>query len=177
MSMSRHYVLAAGGTGGHMMPAHALAEELMLRGHRVALITDDRGARIPGLFDKAQVHILPAGRISGGPAGWLRAARSILTGRATLLPLSEGIKRPHIGWSPVEHQSDHPALAANPSGEAFSFVHSYAATAATGASVATAQNGVTFVAAIAREKLVATQFHPEKSQDAGARLLKAWLAL
>ena len=92
MSMSRHYVLAAGGTGGHMMPAHALAEELMLRGHRVALITDDRGARIPGLFDKAQVHILPAGRMSGGPAGWLRAARSILTGRAMALRLYETFK-------------------------------------------------------------------------------------
>jgi len=89
MSMSRHYVLAAGGTGGHMMPAHALAEELMLRGHRVALITDDRGARIPGLFDKVQVHILPAGRLTGGPAGWLRAARAILTGRTMALRLYE----------------------------------------------------------------------------------------
>lgn len=87
--MSRHYVLAAGGTGGHMVPAHALAEELLLRGHRVALITDDRGARIPGLFDNAQVHILPAGRIAGGPVGWFRAARSILTGRAMALRLYE----------------------------------------------------------------------------------------
>jgi UDP-N-acetylglucosamine--N-acetylmuramyl-(pentapeptide) pyrophosphoryl-undecaprenol N-acetylglucosamine transferase len=87
--MSRHYVLAAGGTGGHMMPAHALAEELMLRGHRVALVTDDRGARIPGLFDKVQVHILPAGRLAGGPIGWLRATRSILTGRAMALRLYE----------------------------------------------------------------------------------------
>ena len=89
MSMSRHYVLAAGGTGGHMMPAHALAEELLLRGHRAALITDDRGARIPGLFDNVQVHIVPAGRLSGGPAGWWRAARAILTGRAMALRLYE----------------------------------------------------------------------------------------
>ena len=89
MTMSRHYVLAAGGTGGHMMPAHALAEELMARGHRVALITDDRGARIPGLFDKVQVHVLPAGRLTGGPAGWLRAIRAILTGRAMALRLYE----------------------------------------------------------------------------------------
>jgi UDP-N-acetylglucosamine--N-acetylmuramyl-(pentapeptide) pyrophosphoryl-undecaprenol N-acetylglucosamine transferase len=87
--MSRHYVLAAGGTGGHMVPAHALAEELLLRGHRVALITDDRGARIPGLFDNAQVHILPAGRLAGGPIGWFRAARSIMTGRAMALRLYE----------------------------------------------------------------------------------------
>jgi UDP-N-acetylglucosamine--N-acetylmuramyl-(pentapeptide) pyrophosphoryl-undecaprenol N-acetylglucosamine transferase len=89
MVMSRHYVLAAGGTGGHMIPAHALAEELMLRGHRVALITDDRGARIPGLFDKVQVHVLPAGRLTGGPTGWLKAARNILTGRAMALRLYE----------------------------------------------------------------------------------------
>jgi UDP-N-acetylglucosamine--N-acetylmuramyl-(pentapeptide) pyrophosphoryl-undecaprenol N-acetylglucosamine transferase len=89
MSMARHYVLAAGGTGGHMMPAHALAQELLLRGHRVALVTDDRGARIPGLFERAQVHVLPAGRLSGGPAGWLRAARAILTGRTMALRLYE----------------------------------------------------------------------------------------
>jgi UDP-N-acetylglucosamine--N-acetylmuramyl-(pentapeptide) pyrophosphoryl-undecaprenol N-acetylglucosamine transferase len=82
IGISRHYVLAAGGTGGHMVPAHALAEELIARGHHVALITDDRGARIPGLFENVPVHILPAGRISGGPIGWLKAARNIFTGRA-----------------------------------------------------------------------------------------------
>ena len=81
-AISRHYVLAAGGTGGHMIPAHALAEELMKRGHHVALVTDDRGARIPGLFERVPVHILPAGRMSGGPIGWLRGLRSIHAGRA-----------------------------------------------------------------------------------------------
>jgi UDP-N-acetylglucosamine--N-acetylmuramyl-(pentapeptide) pyrophosphoryl-undecaprenol N-acetylglucosamine transferase len=89
MSFSRHYVLAAGGTGGHMIPAHALAEELMRRGHRVALVTDDRGARIPGLFDGVPVHILPAGRLTGGPLGWLRAVRNIFTGRAMASRLYE----------------------------------------------------------------------------------------
>ena len=89
MVMSRHFVLAAGGTGGHMIPAHALAEELMVRGHRVALVTDDRGARIPGLFEKVQVHVLPAGRLAGGPLGWWRAARAILTGRTMALRLYE----------------------------------------------------------------------------------------
>ena len=89
MMFGRHYVLAAGGTGGHMIPAHALAEELMRRGHRVALVTDERGARIPGLFDGVQVHILPAGRLGGGPAGWLKAARNIFTGRAMAMRLYE----------------------------------------------------------------------------------------
>jgi UDP-N-acetylglucosamine--N-acetylmuramyl-(pentapeptide) pyrophosphoryl-undecaprenol N-acetylglucosamine transferase len=73
--VTRHFVLAAGGTGGHMIPAHALAAELMKRGHRVALITDERGARFPGLFDGAQTHILPAGRMMGGPRGWIKAGR------------------------------------------------------------------------------------------------------
>jgi UDP-N-acetylglucosamine--N-acetylmuramyl-(pentapeptide) pyrophosphoryl-undecaprenol N-acetylglucosamine transferase len=87
--LSRHYVLAAGGTGGHMIPAHALAEELMRRGHRVALVTDDRGARIPGLFEGVPVHILPAGRLGGGPVGWLKAIRKIFTGRAMASRLYE----------------------------------------------------------------------------------------
>jgi UDP-N-acetylglucosamine--N-acetylmuramyl-(pentapeptide) pyrophosphoryl-undecaprenol N-acetylglucosamine transferase len=87
--LSRHYVLAAGGTGGHMIPAHALAEELMRRGHRVALVTDDRGARIPGLFEGVPVHILPAGRLGGGPIGWVRAISKIFTGRAMASRLYE----------------------------------------------------------------------------------------
>ena len=76
-----NFVLAAGGTGGHMIPAHALAAELKSRNHGVLLITDDRGARFPGLFEGVPVHILPAGRLGGGPVGWLKAAGSVLKGR------------------------------------------------------------------------------------------------
>jgi len=82
MTIRRHFVLAAGGTGGHMVPAHALAAELMKRGHRVALVTDERGARIPGLFDGVQTHIIPAGRLGGGPREWLKAYRDIRAGTA-----------------------------------------------------------------------------------------------
>jgi UDP-N-acetylglucosamine--N-acetylmuramyl-(pentapeptide) pyrophosphoryl-undecaprenol N-acetylglucosamine transferase len=76
-----NFVLAAGGTGGHMIPAHALAAELKIRGHGVLLITDDRGARFPGLFEGMPVHILPAGRLGGGPIGWLKAAGAVVKGR------------------------------------------------------------------------------------------------
>ena len=82
MSRSRHFVLAAGGTGGHMVPAAALAEELGRRGHRVALVSDARGVRFPGLFEGIQTHILPAGRFAGGPLGWAKAAREMWRGRA-----------------------------------------------------------------------------------------------
>ncbi len=77
-----NFGLAAGGTGGHMIPAHALAAELKRRGHGVLLITDERGARFPGLFDEVPVHILPAGRIGGGPIGWLKALAAVARGRA-----------------------------------------------------------------------------------------------
>ncbi len=78
----RHFVLAAGGTGGHMVPAAALATELSRRGHRVALVSDERGVRFPGLFEGVQTHVLPAGRFAGGPLGWAKAAREMWRGRA-----------------------------------------------------------------------------------------------
>lgn len=76
-----NFVLAAGGTGGHMIPAHALAAELKARGHGVLLITDARGAKIPGLFDEVPVHILPAGRLTKTPWGMLKALKSVMAGR------------------------------------------------------------------------------------------------
>jgi UDP-N-acetylglucosamine--N-acetylmuramyl-(pentapeptide) pyrophosphoryl-undecaprenol N-acetylglucosamine transferase len=63
-----------------MTPAQALASELQRRGHHVALITDERGAKIPGLFEGAQVHILPAGRVTKNPLGWPKAFAAIRQG-------------------------------------------------------------------------------------------------
>ena len=71
--ISRHYVLAAGGTGGHLMPAFALAHALERRGHHVALITDERGAAIPGKPDFLTAHVLPAGRFGKNPLSWFKA--------------------------------------------------------------------------------------------------------
>lgn len=107
MTASRHYVLAAGGTGGHMVPAHALGAELIARGHSVALVTDERGARIPGLFEGMETHVMPAGRIAGGPLGWLRAGRSILAGRA----MARGLNR-QVRPSAVIGFGGYPALPA-----------------------------------------------------------------
>ncbi len=81
-SVSRHYVLAAGGTGGHLTPAFALAHELERRGHRVALITDGRGAAIPGRPEFLGQHVLPAGRFGKNPLRWPRAVGAVLEGRA-----------------------------------------------------------------------------------------------
>ena len=86
-----NFILAAGGTGGHMVPAHSLSAELLARGHKLMLVTDERGARFPGLFENVPVHILPAGRLGGGPIGWLKAARSVLAGRGE----ARGLYRNH----------------------------------------------------------------------------------
>ena len=78
---SRHYVLAAGGTGGHLLPAFALAAELHERGHHLALITDERGAAIPGKPDYLPAHILPAGRFGSNPLHWAGGVKAVLAGR------------------------------------------------------------------------------------------------
>jgi len=91
--VARHYVLAAGGTGGHLIPAFVLAQELERRGHHVALITDERGAAIPGKPRSLTAHVLPAGRIAGmNPFGWLRGFRAILEGRRMALRLFESFQ-------------------------------------------------------------------------------------
>ncbi len=89
---SRHFVLAAGGTGGHLIPAFALAAELHERGHHVALITDERGAVIPGKPDFLPAHVLPAGRFGKNPLGWIGGLRAVLEGRAMALRLFAGFE-------------------------------------------------------------------------------------
>jgi len=92
-AVSRHYVLAAGGTGGHLIPAFALAQELEQRGHHVALITDARGATIPGKPEALTAHVLPAGRMQGkNPLSWLKGGKAILAGRGMALRLFDSFE-------------------------------------------------------------------------------------
>ncbi len=85
---------------------------------------------------------------------------------------------PHMGWNTVSAPAASP-LFDGLADERFYFVHSYAArpaeTEPPGALVTTAEHGDRFVAAVERGALSATQFHPEKSGDAGAALLRNWL--
>jgi imidazole glycerol-phosphate synthase subunit HisH len=81
---------------------------------------------------------------------------------------------PHMGWNTVTPPAGSALFAGLPADTRFYFVHSYAATATEGA-VTTAEHGEPFVAAVERGPVCATQFHPEKSGDAGAELLANWL--
>lgn len=80
-AVSRHYVLAAGGTGGHLTPAFALATQLHQRGHHVALVTDQRGYDIPGKPDFLTAHVLPAGRFGKNPLHWPSGIKAVMQGR------------------------------------------------------------------------------------------------
>ena len=98
--MSGVYVLAAGGTGGHMVPAHVLAIELRARGHQVHLVTDARGLRFPGLFEGVPRTVVASG--SPGRSGWRSlpsVALSIWQGRAAAKKLFRDLQpRAVIGF-------------------------------------------------------------------------------
>jgi glutamine amidotransferase len=84
---------------------------------------------------------------------------------------------PHMGWNTVAVPDGSTLFAGVAAGTRFYFVHSYAARPVEGQGlVAMTEHGTPFVAAIERGALCATQFHPEKSADAGAALLRNWVA-
>jgi len=84
---------------------------------------------------------------------------------------------PHMGWNTVVAPTGTRLFAGVDAGTRFYFVHSYAATPAEGQGlVAVTEHGAPFVAAVEHGSLAATQFHPEKSGDAGAVLLRNWVS-
>ena len=86
------------------------------------------------------------------------------------------LKVPHMGWNEVRQCRDHPLWAGIPDLSRFYFVHSYYVHARDRSLLAgSVEYGVTADAALARDNLFAVQFHPEKSADAGLRLLKNFL--
>ncbi|HSG76965.1 MAG TPA: imidazole glycerol phosphate synthase subunit HisH [Burkholderiales bacterium] len=98
----------------------------------------------------------------------------LLAGTVPRFPAARmaGLKVPHMGWNEVRQARAHALWAGIPDAERFYFVHSYFPEPADGALTAAAcAYGVAFTCAIARDNIFAVQFHPEKSQAAGLRLL------
>ncbi len=84
---------------------------------------------------------------------------------------SPGLKVPHMGWNQVKQKFAHPIFAGIADEANFYFVHSYYVEPEDRSLVAgTTDYGVTFCSVIARENLVATQFHPEKSGEVGLKI-------
>ena len=103
----------------------------------------------------------------------------VLKGRVVRFPTevennAEGIyKIPHMGWNKIAKRSNAPHLADVPDGSFFYFVHSYFVKPDDQSVAATTTSyGVEFVSSVWKDNIFATQFHPEKSQEMGLRILK-----
>ena len=93
----------------------------------------------------------------------------LVNGRVRRLP--DGLKVPHMGWNTVNFQREHPLWDGIPQDSHFYFVHSYYADPVDRDDVAgLTEYGVPFCSIYARDNVVATQFHPEKSGDTGLRI-------
>lgn len=77
MSNQQLIILSTGGTGGHMTPAHALAQDLISRGFRIEIITDERGTKYKHLFGDIPMHVVRAGTFAAGLRGKLKGAMNL----------------------------------------------------------------------------------------------------
>jgi glutamine amidotransferase len=107
------------------------------------------------------------------------AGLGVLSGRCRRLrvPADHGrLKIPHVGWNSLELRRDARIVEGVPAGAQVYFTHSFVAPV-TGDTVAVTEHGEPFAAIVQRGQIAGVQFHPEKSGDAGLRILRNWLSL
>ncbi len=96
----------------------------------------------------------------------------------TVKKLPAGQKIPHMGWNQVKQNIDHPVFDGVPNNSHFYFVHSYYVDPEDKSLIAGMTDyGVEFCSMIAKDNMIGTQFHPEKSGDAGLRILDNFLRI
>jgi len=97
----------------------------------------------------------------------------ILSGESRRLPPT--VKVPLMGWNEVAWIAPHPYVDSVPGGTRFYFVHSFAPDVVPGVTVGVTEHGRRFSAAVAKDNVFATQFHPEKSGDTGLAIYEAFV--
>jgi glutamine amidotransferase len=115
------------------------------------------------LFEKGHEHGVHAG------LGWLKGEVVALT--------PNGLKIPHMGWNDVQITGKHALLDGISNGDHAYFVHSYHAVGSAHDVLATVAYGQTVTAVVGQGNIMGTQFHPEKSQETGLRLLKNFVGI
>jgi glutamine amidotransferase len=166
------------------------AERIVLPG--VGAFADCRAglAAIPGLFEAIEERVIGGGAPFLGicVGQQMMATRGLEFGETAgfgwipgdvvrLVPSDPALKVPHMGWNALEITARHPVLEGIASGDHAYFVHSYhLVPEVPGQRIATADHGGPVTAVVARDNLVGTQFHPEKSQATGLRLIANFLA-
>jgi imidazole glycerol-phosphate synthase subunit HisH len=148
---------------------------LRSRGHIAALETRVLGAGVPLLGICLGLQFLFEGSDEGieRGLGWV-------SGRIRRIDEGPGVKVPHMGWSEVTCPRPSRLFAEIKAPIEFYFVHSFCAPnsgEAASLASATCAYGTEFVAAFERGNIFATQFHPEKSQLAGMKLLETFLSI
>ncbi len=134
-------------------------------GEHLLFETGVEGAAGPGVDGAAEDPSLPVGL-------------GVVSGTVVRMPSkdAQGVlyKVPHVGWNSVEFTAECPLFEDIASGEYFYFTHSYIAPE-NECTVATTTHSVTFPCAVQKGKVFGVQFHPEKSSDAGAKVLANFL--
>ena len=153
-----------------VVPGQGAFADCMAAMHRTGLgevIREVIRAGVPYLGICLGLQILFEDSEEHGPVAGL----GILPGHVVRLPAGP-LKVPHIGWNQVRGAEGEPLLRGIPPEAHFYFIHSYVAVPAEARNVAlTCDYGGAFCAAVRQENLFACQFHPEKSQAVGLRLL------
>jgi glutamine amidotransferase len=106
-----------------------------------------------------------------GEEGGIHAGLALIPGRVTRLT-GEGLRVPHVGWNVLNMTRPHPLFEGIKKGRDFYFVHSYAAVCEDGNDLlGSTEYGGPVTAVIGRANVVGIQFHPEKSQVNGLRMI------
>jgi imidazole glycerol-phosphate synthase subunit HisH len=165
------------------------ADRIVLPG--VGAFADCRAglAAVPGLFAAIEARVIGEGapflgicvgaqmmasrgreRVDTAGFGWIPGEV------VRIEPADPALKVPHMGWNALEIRRPHPVLAGIADGDHAYFVHSYHLVPRDpGDLIATVDHGGAVTAVIGRGNLVGTQFHPEKSQATGLRLIANFL--
>jgi glutamine amidotransferase len=107
----------------------------------------------------------------------LHRGLGLVPGRVVRFPNLPGMKVPHMGWNTLENQGDDPLMEGIRDGEYVYFVHSYHAVAEPRYTVTTTDYCGPFSSTIRNGKVYGVQFHPEKSGDAGLRILRNFIGM
>ena len=169
--------------------AVAAADRVVLPG--VGAFADCRRGleAIPGMVEALEAHVAAGRPFLGICVGMQLMAREGLEHGVTpgfgwiggqvvpIEPRDRTLKVPHMGWNALTVRAQHPVLAGIETGQHAYFVHSYHMRSDDPAHLlAEVDHGGPLAAVIGRDNLVGTQFHPEKSQETGLRLLGNFLA-